>query len=372
MAGLYIHIPFCHHKCIYCDFYSIAQSFDKSVYVDSLVKEIEHRKDFLKGRLDTIYFGGGTPSLLKVEDVARIFEAIHSNFSLNPDNEITFEANPENITKEYIQQLRDLGINRISLGVQSFNDKDLKLINRSHNSLVARKAIETILENNIENISIDLISNLPYTTLSSWEESLRIFLEYSLPHISCYTLMREEGTMLDRLLKKEKLSLLSEEDALKQLDLTMDILEENGYNHYETSSYAKPGFHSKHNMSYWTFQDYLGIGAGAHSYKEGLRMWNEDDVYSYTERIDRGEFFSKEREEILEEKDKYNEYVMLASRMKKGLKDSYVKEKFPQYYSYFSRQINKLVKENFLTQDLTLTTKGWHLQDEMILTLALD
>lgn len=372
MAGLYVHIPFCHHKCIYCDFYSIAQSFDKRFYVDALVKEIEHRKDFLNERLDTIYFGGGTPSLLKVEEVSRIFEAIHRNFSLNTDNEITFEANPENISAEYVQQLKSLGVNRISLGVQSFDDRDLSLINRSHNSLTARKAIETILENNIENISIDLISNLPYTTLSSWEENLRIFLEYSLPHISCYTLMREEGTMLDKLLKKEKLSLLSEEDALKQLDLTMAILEGNGYNHYETSSYSKLGFHSRHNMSYWTFQDYLGVGAGAHSYKEGFRMWNEDNVYSYTERINRGEFFSKEREEVLEDKDKYNEYVMLASRMKNGLKDFYVKEKFPQYYSYFSKQIRKLIQENFLTQDLTLTKKGWHLQDEMILALALD
>ena len=371
MAGLYIHIPFCHHKCIYCDFYSIAQSFDKTRYVQALTKEIEHRKAFLEEPLQTIYFGGGTPSTLSFDLLERIFVSISQNLVLISQNEVSFEANPEDISLDYVKGLKELGINRISLGVQSFEDKDLKLLNRSHNADMAKKAIETIQKAGISNISIDLISNLPNTTLESWQKNLETFLEFKLPHISCYTLMREEGTMLDKLLIKKKLSLLTEEESLQQLDLTMQILEQNGYEHYETSSFAQPNYQSRHNKAYWTFASYLGIGAGAHSYKEGLRTWNENDVFAYTNRIFAGDFDNTNRQEQLSQKDKYNEYVMLSARMKNGLSLEYVKSNFADYHDYFCKQIDKAKQQGFLNNDLSLTNKAWHLQDELILSLAL-
>lgn len=384
MASLYIHIPFCHHKCIYCDFYSIAQHFDKTRYVNSLIKEIEHRNNFLSSPISTIYFGGGTPSKLSLDLLQQIFVSIQRNFVLEnsffniekqnkelfSQMEITFEANPEDITIEYAQGLKNIGINRISLGVQSFSDKDLKLLNRSHNSETAINAIEILKRVGFENISIDLISNLPYTNLALWQKNLEIFLSYNLPHISCYTLMREDGTMLDTLLKRKKLSLLTEEESLKQMNYTIDLLEQNGYIHYETSSFAKAGFESKHNKAYWTFQPYLGIGAGAHSYKKNLRLWNENDVFAYVKRIENDDFSFSNRMETLTEKDKYNEYVMLSSRMKDGLKKDYVQKHFPQYYIFFLKNIDKCIKEELLNEDLSLTIKGWQLQDRIILNLA--
>ncbi len=372
MASLYFHIPFCHHKCIYCDFYSIARKFDLSKYTEALIKELLQRRFFFESKvsLHSIYFGGGTPSLLSISDLNKIFQTIYRLFPIDKNCEITLEANPENITKDYIYELEQLGINRISLGVQSFEDMDLKLLNRSHNSLLAKKAIETLKNSSIKNISIDLISNLPYTDLQRWKSNLDTFLSFDLPHISCYTLMREENTMLDKLLKKNKLSLLSETEQVKQMELTMKILKEHNFIHYETSSFTLEGFYSRHNMAYWTFEKYLGIGSAAHSYNGKERFWNVADVFQYTQSVLEGDFASIVEKEELTNQNKYNEYVMLSSRMHSGLSLDYVKNNFSEYYPYFSFQIEKLVKDGFLTKELSLTNKGWLLQDEMILRLA--
>lgn len=387
MLSLYIHIPFCHHKCIYCDFYSIAQKYDHRLYTKALVKEINNADKLYSyatnsnnpssfaykfpKEVKTVYFGGGTPSLLGLDCLEEILGNIRKNFIMSENMEITLEANPENITTDYALGLKSLGFNRISLGVQSFDDKDLKLINRSHNSLSAKQAIETLKQASFVNISIDLISNLPDTTLSSWQKNLETMSYYQIPHISCYSLTREEGTMLDILLKREKLQLLSEEEQLQQMDLTMDFLEEKGYLHYETSSFALPGFKSRHNNSYWQNQTYIGFGAGAHSFVENTRFWNENDVNQYVERIDKGDFSLKERRETLSLQDKYNEYVMLRSRLYDGLNPEYVKSEFPAFYSYFCKKIDKLIKDGYISSEYKLTRKGWHLQDSMILELAL-
>lgn len=372
MASLYFHIPFCHHKCIYCDFYSIARKFDLSLYTEALIKELTYRKMFFeyKVSLRSIYFGGGTPSLLSIGDLNKIFQTIYNYFPIDKDCEITLEANPENITRDYIYELQQLGINRISLGVQSFEDKDLKLLNRSHNSLLAKKAIEILKTSGIKNISIDLISNLPDTDLKTWKSNLETFLSFDLPHISCYALMREENTMLDKLLKKNKLTLLNETEQIKQMEITMNVLEEHNYIHYETSSFALEGFGSVHNMAYWTFEKYLGIGAAAHSFNGRERFWNVADVFKYTQSVSEDDFASIMEKEELTNQNKYNEYVMLTSRMSKGLSLNFVKNNFPEYYSHFSCQIDKLIREGFLSKELSLTKKGWLLQDEMILCLA--
>ncbi|MDO5760561.1 MAG: radical SAM family heme chaperone HemW [Bacteroidota bacterium] len=372
MASLYIHIPFCHHKCIYCDFYSIAQKFDHSKYIDALEREMEHRKDFFekKETLSSVYFGGGTPSILSIKDLGRIFEKIVFYFSLSKDCEITFEANPENISFPYARDLRQIGFNRISLGVQSFDDKTLRLINRSHTSALAKSSIEILKNSEFENISIDLISNLPYSDLEHWKKNLEIFLSYDLPHISCYTLMREEGTMLDKLLKKNKLTLLEESQQIEQMEFTMDFMQKYNYAHYETSSFALEGFHSRHNMSYWTFEKYLGLGAGAHSYNGKERFWNIADVYKYTENVLNTNFDSICEKEFLSTKNKYNEYIMLTARLSKGLSLEFVKKHFAEYYVYFFQQTTKLIKEGLINKDLSPTRKGWLLQDSIILALA--
>lgn len=374
MLSLYIHIPFCHHKCIYCDFYSIAQKYDFDLYTQTLIKEIENTDNIVSNvskDVSTIYFGGGTPSILSLDNLNQIITCIEKNFNVQSDAEKTLEANPENISLDYAFGLKSLGFNRISLGVQSFDDKDLKLLNRSHNSLMAKQAILTLQQVGFKNISVDLISNLPNTTLSSWKKNLERVFFYSIPHISCYTLMREEGTMLDILLKKEKLQFISEEEQLEQMDFTMDFLAEKGYNHYETSSYAIPGFESKHNTRYWQNGEYIGFGAAAHSFVGNTRFWNESNVKEYVKRINEGNFSKKGREEKLSLKDRYNEYVMLRSRLSNGLNSEYVKDNLPEYYSYFLTKLSKIKRDGYLTLDNKLTRKGWQLQDRMILELAL-
>lgn len=374
MLSLYIHIPFCHHKCIYCDFYSIAQKYDFDLYTQTLIKEIENTDNIVSNvskDVSTIYFGGGTPSILSLDNLNQIITCIEKKFNVQSDAEKTLEANPENISLDYAFGLKSLGFNRISLGVQSFDDKDLKLLNRSHNSLIAKQAILTLQQVGFKNISVDLISNLPNTTLSSWKKNLERVFFYSIPHISCYTLMREEGTMLDILLKKEKLQFISEEEQLEQMDFTMDFLAEKGYNHYETSSYAIPGFESKHNTRYWQNGEYIGFGAAAHSFVGNTRFWNESNVKEYVKRINEGNFSKKGREEKLSLKDRYNEYVMLRSRLSNGLNSEYVKDNLPEYYSYFLTKLSKIKRDGYLTLDNKLTRKGWQLQDRMILELAL-
>lgn len=374
MLSLYIHIPFCHHKCIYCDFYSIAQKYDFDLYTQTLIKEIENTDNIVSNvskDVSTIYFGGGTPSILSLDNLKQIITCIEKNFDVQSDAEKTLEANPENISLDYAFGLKSLGFNRISLGVQSFDDKDLKLLNRSHNSLMAKQAILTLQQVGFKNISVDLISNLPNTTLSSWKKNLERVFFYKIPHISCYTLMREEGTMLDILLKKEKLQFISEEEQLEQMDFTMDFLAEKGYNHYETSSYAIPGFESKHNTRYWQNGEYIGFGAAAHSFVDNTRFWNESNVKEYVKRINEGNFSKKGREEKLSLKDRYNEYVMLRSRLSNGLNSEYVKDNLPEYYSYFLTKLSKIKRDGYLTLGNILTRKGWHLQDSMILELAL-
>lgn len=370
MSSLYIHIPFCHHKCIYCGFYSIAQSFDKDLYVDCLIKELSLRNSDIDKSIETIYFGGGTPSLLEINQLERIIKAIHNLFTIIPNAEITLEANPENCSKEYLNGLKQLGFNRLSIGIESFDDKELKILNRSHTSSQATQAIKNAKMVGFKNISIDLISNLMNSTLESWKANLETFLSYDLQHISCYTLMIEKNTMLEQLIKKHKYYPIDEDLSIQQFDLTMDLLKKNSFLHYETSSYAKEGFQSQHNMAYWTFKDYLGIGAAAHSYYKGQRIWNEDNVKLYVNRINDSCTNTYYQKEILTPIDNYNEYIMLSLRMQRGLQPAFVKENFPSYYNTFLKKLQTLIKDGFLNKDLSLTNKGWHLQDKLIIYMA--
>lgn len=369
MASLYVHIPFCHHKCIYCDFFSIAQHLDKETYIQTLLKEIILKKDLIFSTIKTIYFGGGTPSLLSINQLENILKEINNNFNTTQVEEITLEANPEDLSLDYLKGLKDIGINRLSIGVQSFDDKELKLLNRSHTSKSARRAIENAKSVGFNNISIDLIYNLPFSKIDTYKNNLNIFLSYFLPHISCYSLTREENTMLDKLIKKQKLTLPNEEEQLQQMDCTINTLENNNYYHYETSSYSKEGFQSKHNTCYWTNEEYLGFGAAAHSYIKDKRFWNDSNLDSYIKKVNNGVVNDKENMEELSLKDKYNEYVMLSSRLGSGFNLNYVENTFPQFYLHFKNGITSLQKQGLLSNNFAPTLKGFHLQNEMILNL---
>ena len=371
MASIYIHIPFCHHKCIYCSFYSVALKFDMDLYVSCLVKEIEHKKDLIHQDIRTLYFGGGTPSLLSIGQVERIFTSIKDTYNIYNVEEVTFEINSENSDIDYLKSLKKLGINRLSIGVESFDDNDLKLLNRSHTSYQAKSAVENACKAGFDNISVDLISNLPFSSFEKWKKNLDIAVNYGIKHLSCYTLMIEEGTMMQKLLDKGKYSPVSEENAIKEMDYTMEFLDKNGYVHYETSSYAKQGFESKHNMAYWTFQPYLGFGAGAHSYYNNRREWNVNDVYLYCNSVVKDDWQVIENHEYLSEKDRYNEYIMLSVRMDKGINVQYVKTEFCEYFDYFMQKLSNMIENGYFNKDLSLTVKGWHLQDTVILNMAL-
>ncbi|MGP1515055.1 MAG: radical SAM family heme chaperone HemW [Bacteroidales bacterium] len=370
MSSLYLHIPFCHHKCIYCGFYSVAQHTNKNLYVDCLIKELQQRKNFLTEKLQTIYFGGGTPSVLSLQQVEKIMENIHIHYDTSNVKEITFEINPENANKEYLQGLKKLGINRLSIGIESFNDRDLRLLNRSHNSEVANQSIINALSVGYENISIDLMSNLPFSNFNIHKNNLTTFLSYPLTHLSCYTLMIEQGTMLKRLIDKGKYTLMSEEDAIREFDYTMEILEQHNYLHYETSSFARDGYTSQHNMVYWTFQPYLGIGAAAHSYNKNIRQWNEDNLQSYINYFTCNNSPNILHTEYLCLEDRYNEYIMLTARIQHGLNKEHIKSLFADYYNVFTKRCNEMTQAGLLNPDLSLTRKGWHLQDTLILNLC--
>ena len=351
MAGIYIHIPYCSQKCIYCNFYSIATKKSKDNYIRAIIKEIEKRHTYLTTPIKTLYFGGGTPTCLNKEQITQIIFALKENFDLSLLEEATIEANPEDANPEFLEHLLNLGFNRISYGIQSFNDDDLKLLNRRHNSKTAINAIELSRKVGFSNISFDLMFNLPNMTLEKWEKNLEKAIELNPEHLSCYSLTLEEGTMLDKLVKKKIISLISENNSVIQFNKTKSYLEQAGFEHYEISNYCKPGFKSKHNSAYWKAEEYIGLGAAAHSFNISSRSWNPENIEEYISNINNN---IPPFTEILSEEDKYNEYIMLSLRTKEGIDEKYIENNFPQYLPHFRRQKEKakdLFKNPWLLND---------------------
>lgn len=359
MAGIYVHIPYCSQKCIYCNFYSIATKKSKDNYIQALVKEIEQRNNYLSTPIKTLYFGGGTPTCLNKNQITQIIFALKENLDLSHLEEATIEANPEDANPEFLQHLLNLGFNRISYGIQSFNDDDLKLLNRRHNSKTAINAIELSRKVGFSNISFDLMFNLPNMTLEKWKKNLEKAIELNPEHLSCYSLTLEEGTMLDKLVNKKIISLPYENESVIQFNKTKSFLEQAGFEHYEISNYCKPGFKSKHNSAYWRAEEYIGLGASAHSFNISSRSWNPENIEEYISNIDNN---ISPFTEILSEEDKYNEYIMLALRTKEGVDEKYIENNFPQYLSYFKRQKEK-AKDLF--------KNPWLLNDRIALELML-
>ena len=327
MAGIYIHIPFCKQRCTYCDFYTeVAPQFIPT-FINSVVKELHIRKEYLSDApIDTIYFGGGTPSILNYEQFKIIFDAIYELFTISEQPEITFEANPDDLTLDFLRSMQALPFNRISLGIQSFDDGDLKRINRRHTSMQAVNAVKDAQAAGFDNISIDLIYGLPFQTIASWERQLDTALNLNIQHLSAYGLTYEEGTVLWKQREKGEIETVDDTEMNRMYLVLLDKVKQKSFEAYEISNFALPGFRSRHNSSYWKQEPYLGVGPSAHSYDLISRQWNVSSIKEYIKSINNNSgFFERE---ILSLYDRYNDFVMVSLRTSDGLDIELMRKEF--------------------------------------------
>ncbi|PID94689.1 MAG: coproporphyrinogen III oxidase [Bacteroidales bacterium] len=363
---LYIHIPFCKSRCIYCNFFSSISLMGKKKYVDAICSELEQRSNYLNSNiLDTIYLGGGTPSLLEYDDLKMIFAKISEIFTISHNAEITLECNPDDINTKFISQIKQLPINRISLGVQSFDDEELLFLKRRHSAAEAKQSVRLLQKSGFKNISIDLMYSLPKQTNKSWYNSLSEALTLDIQHISAYSLTYEKNTKLYRMLKQKEIESSNDNDSLEFFRTLRHRLLENGFEHYEISNFARTDFHSRHNSGYWQNKQYLGIGASAHSYNGYQRCWNIPNIEKYCNGI-----FSHNpniEREVLSDKERYNETIFLSLRTMKGIDLSHLeaifgKEKLKLCINDAKKYIENSLLEN-VNNHLRLTEKGIFLSD---------
>ena len=341
MAGIYIHIPFCRSRCIYCGFYSTTALDLRQRYVDALCREMEirsQRSEVRGERIETIYLGGGTPSQLTFDQLRQLFIYINKVYPLTPDSsplppEITIEVNPDDVTVEFAAVLQQLPVNRVSMGIQTFDDQRLRFLHRRHTSQQAIEAVSILRANGIRNISIDLMYGFPGETLEQWEADIEAALALDVEHLSAYCLMIEEGTPLHKMFTDDSLQYTDdypdEEMERQMYEVLIDRLEAAGYEHYEISNFARPGFRSRHNSNYWNGTPYIGLGAAAHSYDIRSRSWNVADIRQYIEGMERGERIFEE--ELLEDDTRYNDIVTVALRTKEGIDLNTLSEKHREY-----------------------------------------
>lgn len=315
---IYLHIPYCHRKCTYCAFYSAVTKADKQGYVDALCEELRRRRHEQEHPIRTVYFGGGTPSLLTIPQLRQIVEALRANYDVERVEEVTLEANPEDLTPQYLQGLKTLDfVNRLSIGVQSFSDADLRLLNRRHAAADSLRAVRDAAEAGFGNISVDLIYGLPGQTLSDWQENLRRLEGLPIKHLSAYALTVEEGTMLARQIEEGRIEAPQEEQQLSHYRALLAWAERCHFKQYEISNFALSGYRSKHNSRYWDRTPYLGVGAAAHSFDGARRRWNVADVQAYIDSVSRGPIAHEEEEIGI--KEAHNEYLMTALRTVEGI-----------------------------------------------------
>jgi len=313
MSGIYIHIPFCRRKCHYCNFFSLASLKYKDRFLNALNEELFIRKNYLDDTpVNSVYIGGGTPSLLKASEIQDILEELRKYFSLSDDCEITLEANPDDINTDILKEYRSVGINRLSIGIQSFFDDDLSYLNRIHSGKDAEESILLAREAGFSNLSLDLIYGIPTLTEEKWRKNLEKAFSLDVPHISAYSLTVEPKTALDQLIRQKKLTGPEEENMLGHFRILLQMMKEKGFEHYEISNFCKNGFYSRHNSMYWNGGSYLGLGPSAHSYNGTSRQWNISSLVQYIDQISRQDIFFESEE--LTPGQKYNEYVMVSLR----------------------------------------------------------
>lgn len=368
MAGLYVHIPFCASRCIYCGFYSTTLPALITDYLSATGREMQLRKHYLDEPVSTIYLGGGTPSQLSPHQTEQIFCDIDRTWGLAHAEEVTMECNPDDVTEEYAAQVATLPINRISLGIQTFSDERLRFLHRRHDTRQARRAVELLRKAGFDNISIDLMFGFPGETLNEWRDDIRQALQLDVEHISAYSLMYEEGTALFRMLETGKIDELDDEISKNMYELLVGELEQNGYEHYEISNFAKPDYRSRHNSSYWKGIPYIGIGAAAHSYDRTSRQWNVADIQQYIRGINDGSCVF-EREE-LDLRTRYNDMITTALRTCEGISMPLVRNDFGENYArYLLKSAEKSIVQHLLTLEddhLRLTREGVFVSNDVM------
>ena len=365
MSNLYFHYPFCKQACHYCNFHFSTNSKNKDTLWETMKKELVLRSKEISEPIESIYFGGGSPSLLSPKAIEDLIKLIKLHFKLENHLEVTLEVNPDDVTADYLSGLKKAGINRLSLGVQSFIDKDLVLMNRAHNNSQSLNALE-IISKTFTNYSLDLIYGMPYSSLAEWEENLETALGFNPPHISAYALTVEEKTALYHNVKKGEVVLLPEEAVEKQYQLMVQKLESLGYINYEFSNFGKPEFFSRNNQNYWQGKSYVGIGPAAHSFDgKNIRKWNVSNNQLYINSIKEGKLPFKEEQLTL--KDRYNEYLMTGLRTTHGISLLYVQETFGDRYGmYLEEQAARHLSENYFFWDgdhLKVSAKAKFLTD---------
>lgn len=375
MAGIYVHIPFCRRKCLYCDFYSVGERFITGDFDKLINHELLLRGNFLNDkRISTVYLGGGTPSLLPIESVGRILEGIDTLSSLNGDAEITIEVNPDDVSLELFRSYKRLGVNRISIGVQSFNQAELSFLGRRHSVESSSVAVHNAQDAGFENISIDLIYGIPGSTLQTWEYSLSVAENLNPQHLSCYHLTYEGNTPLTRRLRKGLFTALDEELSLGQFELLRSFAQSKGYLHYEVSNFAKEGFISRHNSSYWLGEEYLGLGPAAHSYNGAVRQWNpyslerwEDGIKNNSPNIEM---------ESLSAVSKYNELLITRLRTIWGVNTDDVSRMFGESFaSFLNKSAQKYIDDGRMSRTkgntLLISPSAYFVSDSIVENLML-
>jgi oxygen-independent coproporphyrinogen-3 oxidase len=378
MPGIYLHIPFCKQACHYCNFHFSTSLKYKGEVVEAMLRELELQRDYLPAEpLTSIYFGGGTPSLLSGAELERLFEQINRLWSVAPDAEITLEANPDDLSKEKVAELHDSPVNRLSIGIQSFSEEDLQFMNRAHNAREARQCLEWAVAAGFKQLTADLIYGSPTTSDAQWRENIRILTDYGIPHLSCYCLTVEPRTALAHFVEKGKVSPVDEEQAARQFDILIDELDLAGYEHYEISNFAKPGFYARHNSSYWLGEPYLGVGPSAHSYDGRSRQWNVANNAKYLRALQsdagrsdlEGSLFEKE---MLTPAQRYDEYVLTRLRTRWGCRSEDLEEPFR---THFTEKVREWVESgDILLRDgvYTLSRSGKLLADRISMELFYD
>ncbi len=364
MSGIYIHIPYCKQACHYCNYHFSTSLKNKENVISSMIKEIEIKSIGYNDLIQTIYFGGGTPSFFETKEINKIINSIFKKFKISPSPEITLEANPDDLSKTKLIELSESYINRLSIGVQSFNDVELKLMNRSHNSKDAKNCIDDALKY-YDNISIDLIFGMPNSNLKTWESNLNHVTNWNLNHMSAYALTIEPKTALESFVKKNIIKPLDEDLVFEQHEFMCNKMSKHEYVNYELSSFAKKGYLSRNNSAYWLRKKYIGIGPSAHSFDGTYRSWNVSNNNIYIKNISNNKMFSeREKLSII---DKYNEYVMTGLRTTWGISLTYLENNFGLFYKkHFENRIIKYANSSLVVNKdniFTTTIKGKFLAD---------
>ena len=358
MAGLYLHIPFCKSKCAYCNFFSVVSEKQRVDFLEALKKEAVARKDYLGGEeIKTVYFGGGTPSLLSPSEIAEILEVLQKYYKIIADPEITLEANPDTVSKESLFEYNKMGVNRLSVGIQSFFDDDLQYLSRKHDSKHALQVLEWAKNAGFQEVTLDLIYGIPTLTDEKWRKNLEIFFSTGFNHLSAYALTVEEKTALGQRINKGVAAPVDDEAVIRQYEILVEMTENQGFEHYEISNFARPGHYSKHNTIYWKGEKYLGLGPSAHSFDGVSRQWNVAGVKDYCES------YSFEREELTLD-DRYNEYVMTSLRTMWGCDIGFIRSNFGTEYA---ERFKKSTKKHILSGKIYLKGEKYILNDNGML-----